>query len=944
MKSSLDGCHVKIKNRRPLFTSSKISGEKVDSQNELRDDLFVQPERKRSRIDEPVSSNVCEKNSSDVNQGKDLIAKSINQSGTVTDNKTQNVQRTACTETQCLRPDFQRKVVLNSEGSLNVRRKRSNKRNLTVTSDCDKASSDRKDILDDELLWLPTVSNNNDSCTSMRMDGNHVIDTCAGMFSQDSFTDLFASSTSTPLSTPQSNIQHSLRICSGNSFLEFLDDNDDLKLAELDVSGIISSYNSACNKLEKQTLQSDNNDLMKVEIKTTKSSTACKTFKLSHVENNPKKISRNINTNVCDEVHNSSLNKLLHESDQKIRKQMDTIVGINIQNELDSSSKTIGNTNDEVKNGCQTNDPKTCDEQFYGLSSRVENMIKKHKGIEKLYEWQNDCLNLPAVKKRQNLIYSLPTSGGKTLVAEILIMKELLCQEKDALLILPFVSIVQEKVRDMSLFAVDLEFLVEEYAASKGKFPPRKRRKKKSLYIATIEKANGLVNSLIEDNRISEIGLVVVDEIHMLGEGGHRGATLEMCLAKILFCSSSTQVIGMSATLNNIEDLQQFLNAEKYINEFRPVKLKEYIKVENEIFEVKNDKVGRNEEIPLKRSRKVKHESTDPTLAFNDPDHLSVLAQEVIPKYSCLVFCPTKLNCQNVAKLLAKSLSRDLKKLKVKEKHDLLRSLKTNADGICPVLRQVIPYGIAYHHGGLTMDERKLIEEAYSQGTLCLLTCTSTLAAGVNLPAKRVILRNPYVGKNVMTRSQYKQMIGRAGRAGIDTSGESIMIVDKRDKDKVLNMINAPLESCHSSLLHDSGQGLRSLVLSLIGLKVCNSLEDINLFTLKTLLAVQNCSQGNKTLLEKINENVDALVKLRLVTKLDSTVNDGTTVEATPLGRATFKGCVDVDRSPFIYDEVKRAQENLVLTNDLHLLYLVTSPDMIKDIKPNWMTYLTEVG
>ena len=57
----------------------------------------------------------------------------------------------------------------------------------------------------------------------------------------------------------------------------------------------------------------------------------------------------------------------------------------------------------------------------------------------------------------------------------------------------------------------------------------------------------------------------------------------------------------------------------------------------------------------------------------------------------------------------------------------------------------------------------------------------------------RVILRNPYVGKNLITRSQYKQMIGRAGRAGIDTSGESIMLVDKRDKDKVrVNISHAP--------------------------------------------------------------------------------------------------------------------------------------------------------
>ena len=101
--------------------------------------------------------------------------------------------------------------------------------------------------------------------------------------------------------------------------------------------------------------------------------------------------------------------------------------------------------------------------------------------------------------------------------------------------------------------------------------------------------------------------------------------------------------------------------------------------------------------------------------------------------------CPEQvLSCKKVFFVIF-VIFREFKKLKVKEKHDLMRSLKTNADGLCPVLRQVIPYGIAYHHGGLTMDERKLIEEAYGQGTLCLLTCTSTLAAGVNLPAKRYV-------------------------------------------------------------------------------------------------------------------------------------------------------------------------------------------------------------
>lgn len=94
------------------------------------------------------------------------------------------------------------------------------------------------------------------------------------------------------------------------------------------------------------------------------------------------------------------------------------------------------------------------------------------------------------------------------------------------------------------------------------------------------------------------------------------------------------------------------------------------------------------------------------------------------------------------------------------------------------------------------------------------------LVFGSTLNFFRVLLRSPYVGSGLMSRNQYKQMTGRAGRAGIDSSGESILIVSEKEKLQIVPIVKGPCGSCQSSLLSNDGKELKSMVLSLLGLKV----------------------------------------------------------------------------------------------------------------------------
>ena len=575
---------------------------------------------------------------------------------------------------------------------------------------------------------------------------------------------------------------------------------------------------------------------------------------------------------------------------------------------------------------------------FFGLPTRVRELYVEYKGVTSLFLWQEKCLKSTAVKNKSNFLYSLPTSGGKTLVAEIIMLQELLCYKKSVIFILPYVSIVQEKIRSMTPFALELGFYLEEYAGSKGKFPPTKRLHKRSLYICTIEKAHALFNSLVSEGREMELGLVVTDEVHMLGEGD-RGANLESLLVKVKHVSSTRdqeiQLVAMSATVGNLGELSAFLRAELFTDDFRPVLLEEHIKVGRDILTVKNTQALNDQ---FKFKRKIEKES-DSRIEKLDEDGVTDLVLEVFPKHSVLIFCDSKRRCENVSELLARIVNmkdgvrEEIFAHKAQEKKSLLSSLSLEGSGfICPVLAKTICFGVGYHHSGLTMDERKLLEDAFLSGTLGVLCCTSTLAAGVNLPARRVIIRSPFMGRAQLTNAQYKQMVGRAGRAGLDTHGESFLLVKQHQTRLVPDIVTAPVEKCVSCLESASqGKLLASLILNSVHLGLVSSPSQVSRLLALSLFSLQRPGTAVSALL---TQSLQYLLDSAFLRSEQETASTQQTVERdtglviTKLGRACVAGNIDLAWAGRLYRDLELARPSLHLDTSLHLLYLVTPYDL----------------
>ncbi|XP_017587371.1 PREDICTED: DNA polymerase theta isoform X4 [Corvus brachyrhynchos] len=563
-----------------------------------------------------------------------------------------------------------------------------------------------------------------------------------------------------------------------------------------------------------------------------------------------------------------------------------------------------------------------------------------------MFEWQAECLMLGQVLEGKNLVYSAPTSAGKTLVAELLILKRVLETRKKALLILPFVSVAKEKKCYLQTLFQEVDVRVEGYM---GSMSPAGRFSALDVAVCTIEKANGLINRLIEENKMDSLGVVVVDELHMLGDS-HRGYLLELLLTKVRYVTEKVakrhtkstspgfggiQIVGMSATLPNLGLLASWLDAELYCTDFRPVPLKEWVKIGSNIYD---------------SSMNLVREFQPKLQLKGDEDHIVSLCYETVcGGHSVLLFCPSKNWCEKLADIIAREFY-SLQQAESSTKNsalapvvvdregidEVLDQLKRSISGLDSVLQRTLPWGVAFHHAGLTFDERDIIEGAFRQGLIRVLAATSTLSSGVNLPARRVIIRTPTFGGRLLDILTYKQMAGRAGRKGVDTEGESILVCKPSERSKGAALLQGSLKPVCSCLLRREGEGVASsmkrAILEIIVGGVANTPEDVQTYASCTLLAssLKESKWENGKGQDKAQAGpIEACVAWLLENEFIQVVDSGSDVKAkvyhpTHLGSATLSSSLSPTEAMEIFADLQRAMKSFVLENDLHIVYLVT--------------------
>jgi helicase len=387
-------------------------------------------------------------------------------------------------------------------------------------------------------------------------------------------------------------------------------------------------------------------------------------------------------------------------------------------------------------------------------------MLLSHLGYTSLYPPQEMALN-HGILEGKSVLMTTPTASGKTLIA-MMAIHNALKRNKKAVYLTPLRALASEKYDDMkALETLNFGRKIKVMVATGDYDSSGKELAAADVIVLTNEKMDTLFRHNAE--WLDDIGLFVSDEVHLIGDR-ERGATLEMMLTKVRKHYPQSQIVALSATVANSTEIADWLDCELVESDWRPTKLVEGV-YEHGIIRM----------------------SDGTTFRVNNSGISSAVDIAIDCVYEggqALIFAETRKRAASLAAKategIYKQLNKAARELAAKTSSEILS--RGDDTEITKTLSQLVSKGVAFHHAGLAPSSREIVEGSFRKGIIKLLTATPTLAAGVNLPARRVVISSilrydSEYGRNLpISVLEYKQLCGRAGRPQYDTTGEAIIV------------------------------------------------------------------------------------------------------------------------------------------------------------------------
>lgn len=526
------------------------------------------------------------------------------------------------------------------------------------------------------------------------------------------------------------------------------------------------------------------------------------------------------------------------------------------------------------------------------------------RGIRELYPPQAEAVERGLLEGKSMLL-AMPTASGKTLLAEMAMLKAALIGER-SLYIVPLRALASEKYDSFRSF----KSLGIDVGISTGDFDKKDERLgKNQIIIATSEKADSLMRNGAA--WVRDLAVLVVDEIHLLNDPG-RGPTLEMTITKLLRINPHIQIIGLSATVANGQEIAEWLKAEIVSSDWRPIQLKEGIICNRKM-------VFSDSEVAL-------------ALKAGKDEALALVKDTLDQKAQILIFENSRRNAEAMATKLCGELSIDEPELKSLSE----MVMSTGESETCRRLANCVSRGVAFHHAGLLPEQRKLVEKGFRDNKIKAIASTPTLAAGLNLPARRVLIksyRRYEYGSGMVPIPviEYRQMAGRAGRPGLDPYGESFLIAknDAERRELMEHYVNGMPEEIWSKLASESA--LRTHLLSTIASGFASSIPELKEFISTTFYAHQQDPWHLDSTLESV---LNFLVEKGMIECA------GDTIDPTRLGALVSKLYIDPLSAVIMIENIKKLnikdtiikdskEKDKKKHSDLRLIHLITmTPNM----------------